>query len=753
MARAAFRLMSLVCVALVVGVTITTAQETAPPAPASPEALAGTAFTFQGRLTDNSLPPTNLYDFQFRLYDAATGGAQLAQIPKNDVAVTNGQFTVELDYGANAFKTDARWLELGVRPGASTGAYQTLTPRLRLTLAPFAVALPGLWTQQNTTSANVIGGYSGNTTSANVVGAAIGGGGAAGNTNRVADSYGTVSGGQNNRAGSDDADVNNAAYSTIGGGITNASNSLYGTVGGGTGNTAAGWGATVGGGSQNLAGRVGTVAGGSNNRANSDGTTIGGGSGNQATSQWGTVAGGATNTAGFYAMVGGGSANVAGGAYAFVGGGQDNQATANFTTVAGGGRLDTNNAATANRATDQYATVGGGGNNQAGDADGDPLNAVGATVAGGTNNVARSGNATVGGGSNNQAVGGSATVGGGWTNRTTSSGATIAGGFNNSVNNFYATIGGGIGNIADGVDATVAGGMQNTASGDYHASVGGGSQNVASGYAATISGGAENMASNYYAAVGGGQGNTASGFGSTVPGGRSNAALGERSFAAGYRAKADYPGCFVWGDTSEQDVSCGFRDRFIARASGGFYLLTNASSSVGVWLPSGSGSWISLSDRAAKENVRPVDEQALLDRLAAVPISTWNYTTQDAAIRHIGPMAQDFAAAFGVGEDDKHISTVDADGVALAASQALYVLAQDQQRQLTVQQAQIDQLQKDNADLAARLAALERPGSPEPAGRLAGGLLPLAGWVGVGLAAAWTAQRGVGAGRSRGGDL
>ena len=60
----------------------------------------------------------------------------------------------------------------------------------------------------------------------------------------------------------------------------------------------------------------------------------------------------------------------------------------------------------------------------------------------------------------------------------------------------------------------------------------------------------------------------------------------------------------------------------------------------------------------------PVNGQAVLARLAEVPITTWNYETQDPTIRHMGPMAQDFHAAFGLGESERHIPTIDADGVA-----------------------------------------------------------------------------------------
>src|SRR5262249_26117427 len=79
-----------------------------------------------------------------------------------------------------------------------------------------------------------------------------------------------------------------------------------------------------------------------------------------------------------------------------------------------------------------------------------------------------------------------------------------------------------------------------------------------------------------------------------------------------------------------------------------------------------------LSDRNAKENFATVSGRELLEKLSAIPMETWNYRSQGDSIRHMGPMAQDFYMAFGLGEDDKHITTVDADGVALAAVQALY---------------------------------------------------------------------------------
>jgi hypothetical protein len=68
----------------------------------------------------------------------------------------------------------------------------------------------------------------------------------------------------------------------------------------------------------------------------------------------------------------------------------------------------------------------------------------------------------------------------------------------------------------------------------------------------------------------------------------------------------------------------------------------------------------------------PVNGYEILEKLAGLPISSWNYVFDEATVRHLGPMAQDFAAAFGLGNDDKVINMVDANGVVMVAIQALY---------------------------------------------------------------------------------
>jgi trimeric autotransporter adhesin len=84
----------------------------------------------------------------------------------------------------------------------------------------------------------------------------------------------------------------------------------------------------------------------------------------------------------------------------------------------------------------------------------------------------------------------------------------------------------------------------------------------------------------------------------------------------------------------------------------------------------------------------------LLDRLAHIPMQTWNYKAQAASIRHIGPMAQDFYSAFNIGEDDTHITAIDADGVSLAAIQGLYKVVQEQQAEIASLKAQMRELLK-----------------------------------------------------------
>jgi len=122
------------------------AQE--PVADASSDAALGTAFTYQGRLNDNGNPASGTYDFQFSIFDAVSGGSQIgANVDKGDVNVKDGYFAVSLDFGSSVFTGDARFLNIGVRAGNSTGGFTSLAPRQAITPAPYALALPGVITK------------------------------------------------------------------------------------------------------------------------------------------------------------------------------------------------------------------------------------------------------------------------------------------------------------------------------------------------------------------------------------------------------------------------------------------------------------------------------------------------------------------------------------------------------------------------------------------------------------------------------
>ena len=450
------------------------AQDAEPDDVMIPQSLTGSAFTYQGRLTSGGAPVNGPCDFQFSLFDAASAGTQIGSTQTaGNISVTNGLFTVVIDFGGGAFNGLARWLEIGVRCPAGSGAYTPLSPRQALRAAPYALALPGLWTQPNADSPNLIGGFSGNNVTSGVVGATIGGGGASIIPNRVTDDYGTVGGGRNNQAGNSAGPVDDGAHATVGGGASNTASGEHATVGGGSGNTASA----------------------------------------------------------------------------------------------------------------QYATVGGGASN-----------------------------------------------------------------------------------TASGLSATVAGGVNNIASGQY----------------------------------------------ATVGGGRANTVAGDYSFAAGRRARntnTNHHGVFLFADSNDFDFPSTAARQFRVRSTGGAqFVLGIDGSGNPTWTCSvvSGGSWSCSSDRNLKENLTLVDGSKVLAQLSALPVYTWSAKGGDPSVRHIGPTAQDFYAAFGLGQDDKTISTIDLDGVALASIQGLYGLVQEKDAEIAAMEAEIADLRAENAKLNDRLAAIEQ---------------------------------------------
>lgn len=104
------------------------------------------------------------------------------------------------------------------------------------------------------------------------------------------------------------------------------------------------------------------------------------------------------------------------------------------------------------------------------------------------------------------------------------------------------------------------------------------------------------------------------------------------------------------------------------------------------------GCTMAPSDRNLKRDFAPIDGDQILNSLAELPITSWRYKTESGDARHIGPMAQDFKARFGVGTDDKYILQVDADGVALAAIKTL--------------NDRVNRLARENAELRREISRL-----------------------------------------------
>ena len=630
----------------------------------------GTAFTYQAKLTDGGPSANGLYDFEFTLYDAATNCTHVGgPLTLNSVGVTNWFFTVTLDFGAGVFLGEERWLGIAVRTNR-VGGFATFPVRQWLTPAPYAlhaaqagiaasvtgnsVTTQGLSTPTPPAPGQVLTFNGTNLVWASPTGASVSNAWLLGGNAGTAPSLNFLGTTDNqplefkvNGQRALRLEPNAASPNVIGGHSDNfvALGAYCSTIGGG---------GVLNGSNAALAGFA-TISGGAGNRA-----------------QYGaTVAGGMDNRADNWATVSGGAHNGAHGDVSTISGGQYNTNHAGFGVIGGGaGNIILSNAL--------YATVGGGFYN---------------TI---------------------QTDAGLCTIGGGWSNtiQTHAFQSTIGGGVLNTIHPeaYDCTIGGGHGNTiqTNPISSTIGGGANNTIQ-TYanNSTIAGGSWNRVASFSdgTTVSGGISNLVNRTGSTIGGGFGNAATNQYATIPGGFLNTAGGAYSFAAGRRANAHGDGSFVWGDTTDAEIAAWGDNQFVVRATGGYWLYSGVAPSTGVELPAGSGSWSSMSDRNGKDNAEPVDARVVLDKVAALPIATWNYKAQEPSIRHIGPMAQDFAAAFGVGESDKTISTVDADGVALAAIQGLNKKVEDRSQ---MSEDRIRALEAENARLKARLDALER---------------------------------------------
>jgi len=127
-------------------------------------------------------------------------------------------------------------------------------------------------------------------------------------------------------------------------------------------------------------------------------------------------------------------------------------------------------------------------------------------------------------------------------------------------------------------------------------------------------------------------------------------------------------------------------NEFAARATGGVrFVLGIDESGTPIWscAASNGNSLACSSDRNLKENFQPVDVVGVLRRVAGLPLYLWNAKGTDSSVRHLGPTAQDFMAAFALGNSDRMIGMQDADGVALAAIQGSIDVSKNSGRALT----------------------------------------------------------------------
>jgi hypothetical protein len=592
----------------------------------------GTSFTYQGRLDEGGSPANGTnYGMIFYLYDAPTSGTVLGNVGIVSVMVTNGLFTVPLNFG-DVFNGAQRWLEIAVQK--SGGAFATLSPRQQMLPAPYAIMANSASNLLGTLpSAQLNGLYSG------------------------AVSFGNA------------ANTFDGSYFGDGGGLTvlNANSLTSGTVP-----------------EARLSSNVARLNGNQTfTGQNLFSTNVGIGKSvpvyplevlaSQAVGRFTS-----TNTANGSVI----ELNNQGVGYEYFG-------AINFNNVS-------------NTTPGQIGYVGSPtnasydlmefrvGSDVGFEIQGDSRGLQAPSLIGGfwANAVQQPGS------------GGDVIAGGGYYLgpnyiATNSSGAFIGAGSANQVgpNVNDSVIAGGYGNTNLSWDSVIGGGFGNLIKVDSTYSViAGGNDNIAAGISSTVSGGDANAASGTAATVGGGAGNVAS---------------GDFSFAAGKDANAKNDGAFVWADDNNFIFSSTTANQFRVRATGGVAFVTAIDTSsgnvtAGVHLLGGDTAWSSISDKNAKKNFQPINGEEVLRKLAAISVEKWNYNWEaDTNTPHIGPMAQDFKSAFYPGRDDKSISTLEFDGVELAAIQGL-------NQKLKEKEAEIQELKQSFIELKEMVLQLRQ---------------------------------------------
>jgi len=640
----------------------------------------GTAFTYQGRLNTGGAPASGLYDYRFKLYSDPLGNTQVGSAYlTNAIPVTNGLFVTTINFGSGVFTGDNYWLGVEVRTNG-TSNYTELSPLQALTPAPYSIfaasssnllgvlpvgqlsgtllnsSLPASPSFSGTVTASALSGNGINVTNVNA--AALNG--------LTAANFWQL-GGNNVPTGKFLGSTNNQPVELWVNNIralrlepAGASSFLmsYGLT--------------------NFNGAPNVICGSSVNFVSNGvvGATIGGG--------------GATNYEGLSFS---------------------NTVSADFGTVGGG--VD-------NTINGPEGTVGGGYTNSAGS---------GGTVGGGTGNAASGQGATVGGGVNNIASGQFATVGGGYTNIAILTGATVGGGTANQATSLYATVPGGLDNLAAGYASFAAGedaqalgggtfvwadtqGTSFVSTGDdqflirAQGGVGINTNNPA-GLALSVSGTAS--ATTF---VGGsiGLGTSTPSFTMDMLASQAVARLitTNNGNGADIELKNTTPGPTTLGAINFNNAANGYPGQ-IAYSSGNTMSFRVAGNNNMMLLTSSgltvNGTFVSSSDRNLKQDFQPVDSRSVLEKVSQLPVQTWAYKN-DPGTKHLGPMAQDFYAAFGTGADDRHIAVVDEGGVALAAIQGLNEKVNEKDAKIQEQAGEIAELKQSVAELKQLVQSL-----------------------------------------------
>jgi autotransporter adhesin len=184
--------------------------------------------------------------------------------------------------------------------------------------------------------------------------------------------------------------------------------------------------------------------------------------------------------------------------------------------------------------------------------------------------------------------------------------------------------------------------------------------------------------------------------------GENTRASGQRSVALGYGAVAQGSGSFIFGDMNTSYQRPAQTNQFVVRAFGG--ILLNTGAFIGCELAPGSGTWSCASSRTVKEGFEDTDGEEILRKVAGLSIKRWRYIGSEA--EHIGPIAEEFRQAFGLGTDSTKIDGVDADGIALRAIQALEKRTAALQEAVTALQAANVALEADNVAVRSELVAM-----------------------------------------------